>query len=92
MAADISEGYGYKLVSGEKHTLQRDTVLRLCFGGHLALDEVQRALKLYGMTPLYSRIPRDAVLIIAINANIYEITDVDDLLVKNGLEPLKPCS
>ncbi len=92
LAADISEGYGYKLISGEKHTRRRDTILRLCLGGRLKLDEVQRALKLYGMAPLYSKIPRDAVLMIAINNCLYEIADVDALLVENGVEPLEPCA
>ena len=27
LRADLSEGYGYKLISGEKHTRQRDTIL-----------------------------------------------------------------
>ena len=45
LRADISEGYGYKLVSGEKHTRQRDTILKLCLGAGLSLEETQRALK-----------------------------------------------
>ena len=31
LAADIPEKYGYKLLSGEKHTKQRDVILRLCY-------------------------------------------------------------
>ena len=29
--ADIPERYGYKLLSGEKHTRQRDVILRICY-------------------------------------------------------------
>ena len=30
VAAGVPERYGYKLISGEKHTIQRDVILRLC--------------------------------------------------------------
>lgn len=33
LQADISERYGYKLISQEKHTKQRDIILRLCYAG-----------------------------------------------------------
>ncbi|MCC8120696.1 MAG: hypothetical protein LIO42_01625, partial [Oscillospiraceae bacterium] len=63
--AGLSDRYGYRLLTQEKNTRQRDYILRLCFGAQLSLQEVQRALKLYGMSELYAKIPRDAVLIIA---------------------------
>ena len=91
LSADIPEGYGYKLVSEEKHTRQRDVILRLCFAAHLTLDEMQRALKLYGMSPLYARFQRDAVLMIAANRELYDIQNVNDLLAEHKLEPLCPC-
>lgn len=91
LAADIPEGYGYKLVSEQKHTRQRDVILRLCFASHLTLDEMQRALKLYGLPPLYSRLKRDAVLMIAANREVYDIQSVNDLLTEHGMEPLSPC-
>ena len=55
LAADLSENYGYKLVAEEKHTRQRDTILRLCLAARFQLSEVQEALILYGMAPLYGR-------------------------------------
>ncbi len=91
IAADIPEGYGYKLISEQKRTRQRDVILRLCFAAHLTLDEMQRALKLYGLAPLYSRLPRDAVFMIAANNEIYDIAAVNDLLVRHGMETLLPC-
>ncbi|MBR4743432.1 MAG: hypothetical protein IK082_04480, partial [Oscillospiraceae bacterium] len=39
LAADISENYGYKLISGEKHTVQRDVILRLCLAGRFDREE-----------------------------------------------------
>ena len=29
LAADMSERYGYKLISSQKHTVERDTIIRL---------------------------------------------------------------
>ena len=91
LAADIPEGYGYKLISEQKRTRQRDIIMRLCFAARLTLDEIQRALKLYGLAPLYSRLPRDAVLMIAANNEVYDLAAVNELLAKHGMETLLPC-
>lgn len=91
LAADLPERYGYKLISGEKHTRQRDTILRICLAAHFTLNETQTALKLYGMSPLYARIPRDTAMIIAFNTGMYDPYDVNRLLEDNGLDPLGTC-
>ena len=87
--ADISEKYGYKLISGEKHTNQRDTILRLCYAGKLNVEETNRSLILYGMSPLYARNKRDALLIVAFNDRVGDILDLNEYLIKNGEKPLK---
>ena len=86
--ADFSEKYGYAVLSGEKHTIQRDYILRICLAGKFTLDETQRVLKLYGVSPLYARVPRDAMLISAISSGVYDIEKVCTLLAENGFEPL----
>ena len=88
LGAGLDEKTGYKYISGEKHTSQRDIVIRLCLGAHMTVKECERALKLYGMSPLYAKVDRDAALILAFNRRIYEIGDVNDLLLQHGLEPL----
>ena len=60
LAADLPERYGYKLISGEKRTEKRDTILRICLAAEFCLEETQEALMLYGMSPLHGRIPRDS--------------------------------
>lgn len=45
LQADIPERYGYKLLSGEKRTRQRDVILRICYAAKFSLAETQRALK-----------------------------------------------
>ena len=88
LAADLSENYGYKLIAEEKHTQKRDTILRLCMAARFRLEEVQEALILYGMAPLYGRLTRDAVLTVAIQNGIYDLCAVNRLLESCGQAPL----
>ena len=87
LAADLPERYGYKLISEQKHTTQRDTILRLCLAARFDLKETDEALILYGMAPLYERIPRDTAFIVAIQNQVYDIHDVDAILRENDLPP-----
>ena len=84
LAADLSENYGYKLIAEEKHTRQRDTILRLCVAARFRLEEVQEALILCGMAPLHGRLARDAVLTVAIQNGIYDLCEVNRLLENCG--------
>ena len=88
LAADLSENYGYKLIAEEKHTRQRDTILRLCLAARFGIEEVQEALILYGMAPLHGRFPRDAVLTVAVQNGVYDLRKVNALLEANGQPPL----
>ena len=88
LAADLSENYGYKLIAEEKHTRQRDTILRLCLAARFKLEEVQEALILCGMAPLHGRLPRDAVLTVAITNGIFDLREVNRLLQSCGQTPL----
>ena len=87
LAADLPERYGYKLIAQLKHTVKRDTIIRICLAAEFYLEEVQEALILYGMAPLYGRIPRDAAFIVAFCNRIYDIHDVDAILRENDLPP-----
>ena len=87
LAADLPERYGYRLIAEEKHTRQRDVILRICLAAEFELSEVQEALLLYGMAPLCARIPRDAAFILAFHNRIYDIHDVDAILRTNKLPP-----
>ena len=89
LQADFPERFGYKLLSEEKHTKQRDYIIRICYATGMSLEETQKALTLYGMAPLYARIPRDAVLMIAFNQHKGNILDVNTLLSSHKLPTLK---
>lgn len=87
--AGIPVGYGYKLLLGERHTIQRDVIIRLCYASRMSLDQTQSALKRYGVSPLYSRVPRDAFLILLFQERPDNIIQLNDLLVQNHFEPLR---
>ena len=55
--AEINEGYGYKILSGEKHTNKRDIIIRICIAANLCFEETQTALKLYGLRQLMKNYP-----------------------------------
>ena len=42
--AGVTESWGGKIISMEKHTKNRDLILRLCIAGHFSLEEINRAL------------------------------------------------
>ena len=87
--ADIPERYGYKLISQEKHTRQRDIILRICYSAGLTIEETQKALRLYGMAELYVEYPRDALIMLIFKDRPGDIIMVNSLLKKNEMEPLR---
>jgi len=88
LCADIPERYGYKLLSEEKRTRQRDVILRLCYAAKFSLEETQEALKLYRFPELYAKIPRDAFIMIAFNQRKDGIAEINHFLAENGMAQL----
>ena len=86
--AGVTESYGSKILTMEKHTKNRDLIIRFCVAGHFNWDETNRALKLYGFNELYSKDSRDAVLIVAINNRLFDFDKIDEMLMQHGMERL----
>lgn len=86
--ADLSERRGEQILRMEKHTNDRDLILRLCIAGHFTIEEINRALKLYGMSPLYAKDKRDANIILAIHKRGFDLYEINDSLIRHGFEPL----
>jgi len=82
--AGVSESWGGKIITMERHTKNRDLILRLSIAGHFSLEETNRALKLYGMSPLYAKDRRDAGLIVAISNRIFDLAKIDEILEGEG--------
>jgi len=89
--ADIPMKYGYKLLTRESITKDRDKLLRIFIALGMSLKEVQRALSLYGMAQLYPKNRRDVILIICFNHGINTVEEVNEKLQKEGEEPLSAC-
>ena len=87
-AAGVTESYGSKIVTMEKHTKNRDLIIRLCLAGHFNLIEINRSLKMYGLSELYSKDPRDACIIVAVNNRIFDQRRIDSMLKEQGLTVL----
>lgn len=88
LRADLPQKYGYKLLTGESHTTDRDKLLRICLALELNLKQTQRALRLYGMSELYPKNARDVLLIAAIGRRQWDIHELSRELMEAGLEPL----
>ena len=82
----IERAYFYHLLSGKKQP-GRNVVLRigLCLG--LPLQEMNRLLRLAGVSELYARRSRDAALIFAVTHQ-YDMEQANSLLTDAGEEPL----
>lgn len=86
LKAGVSESFGSKILRMEKHTSDRDLILRMCLAGSFNWEETNRALKLYGMCELYSKDSRDACVIVAINNRMFDIIEIDALMRSKGLK------
>ena len=86
--ANLPQKYGYKLLTGETHTTDRDKILRICFSMEMSLKETQRALRLYGLSELYPKQKRDVCLIVALGQKMFDIDQVNDMLIAEGEAPL----
>ena len=88
LQSGVSEKYGEKIFRMERHTTNRDLIIKFCIAGHFSVDETNKALTLYGMNPLYARNSRDAAILLEIHNRNYDILKVDDTLEQQGFERL----
>lgn len=88
LRADLPQKYGYKLLTGESHTTDRDKLLRICIALELDLKQTQRVLRLYGMSELYPKNARDVILIAAIGRRQYDMEQISRELTESGFAPL----
>lgn len=89
LKADIPQRYGYKLLTEEKVTKQRDIIIRICYAAEFTLTETQQALELYQMNLLYPRVARDALIMTCFEHRPGSIIEVNEYLLKNKMKPLR---
>ena len=85
----LSRNYAYQILNGTRKNPSRERLIPLCLAMRMSLEDTNRALKLSKAGELYSRIPRDAAIIVCINNGIFDVMQVNDYLVRNGFEALE---
>ena len=85
--SDIPANYAYGILNGNRANPSRDRVIALC----IACD-TNRALKTAGLSPLYSKVSRDAAIIIMINKCEYDIGIINEFLYGHNLNILSTSS
>lgn len=85
--AEMSEVYGYQIISGIKKNPKREKILCLAFGMELTFEETQDMLKKTGYAPLYPKNEFDVVLIYGLCKKL-SIVEVNNLLFEYGQETL----
>ena len=82
----IERSYFYHILNGEKHP-GRNMVLRIGFCLGVSLAEMNRLLRLAGLSELYPRRKWDAALIYAFTHQ-YTMEQANELLIEAGEDPL----
>lgn len=84
--AEISEIFGFQVLSGTRNP-SRNTLISLCIGMGMNVDEVQVALKIAEYAPLYPKILRDSIIILGI-ANGKTVCEINNELYDKNEETL----
>lgn len=87
--SDIPATYAYGILNGSRRNPSRDRVIALCIACEMDLVHTNRALKIAGCNPLYSKVSRDAAIIIMINKEEYNIRIINEFLYGHNLDILK---
>lgn len=85
-AAGVNPTFGYQIFQGTRHP-GRDTAIMLAFGLRCSLVEAQRLLRLAGVSELWCKVPRDAIVIFALQHG-YSRVATDDELYRLGEKTL----
>lgn len=83
--SNLSKNYVYPICSGTKKP-SKYKLTAFCIGAHMNLKEIQKALSLAGCSALHPKIPADAGIIVCINRQYTNVTDVNLFLDENGVE------
>lgn len=90
--SDIPANYAYGILNGNHANPSRDRVIALCIACHMNLTDTNRALKTAGLSSLYSKVSRDAAIIIMINKCEYDIGIINEFLYGHNLNILSTSS
>ena len=78
LRGNIEKSYGHQIFRGTRKP-SRDTVLKLAFGFEMDVDDAQKMLRTAGMSMLYPRVLRDAVVIYSLHNHV-SVVDTEIIL------------
>ncbi|MCI5623596.1 helix-turn-helix domain-containing protein [Anaerostipes sp.] len=82
----ISQSYAHEILNGKKPHPSRDYLLALCLGANMDLNTTQHALRIAQLGELYSKVPRDAAIMLHINQKQWNITKLNLFLTEHNLD------
>lgn len=82
-AANLNATYGYQIFEGSRQNPSRDIVLALAFGLELSLRECDRLLQAAGVSRLYCKERRDAIITFCLDRHA-TLNDTNDVLFSLG--------
>jgi len=80
--------FAYQVFEGRRK-VGRDNAIRLAFGLGASLRQTQRLLRLAGLSELYCKVPRDAVVIYCVSHGA-SLQETEETLLRLGQAPLAP--
>lgn len=87
-ASELSDRYCYQFLSpSNPRTPSREVLLSVCIGMKLNLDEIQTALKIAKLAPLYPKDERDSIIIFGIE-KLQSVMDINNVLYEHDLKCL----
>lgn len=78
LRGNIEKSYGHQIFRGTRKP-SRDTVLKLAFGFEMDVEDAQKMLRTAGMSMLYPRVLRDAVVIYSLHNHV-SVVDTEIIL------------
>ena len=85
-SSGLDQIYAYQIFAGSKNP-SRDKLVALMFGYSLSVSDGNMLLNCAGLSPLYPRSKRDAIIIFGLN-NKLSINEIDDLLFELNQETI----
>lgn len=86
--SELSDRYCYQFLSpSNPRTPSREVLLSICIGMKLNLDEIQTALKIAQLAPLYPKDERDSIIIFGIEKS-QSVVEINNVLYEHDFKCL----
>lgn len=86
--SNLDKNYAYQIFNGNKDKPSRNKMIMLAFGMGLSVLETRKLLKISNSCDLYTRNPRDSVIIFCLNKKL-SLIDANEMLNDYGFELLE---